>query len=46
MNKEDITNLPRKLFQESIREYHNSNSTNVVPRDRERSMINDKDVQR
>ena len=30
---EDITNLPRKLFQEGIIQYHNTNSTNTVPRE-------------
>ena len=43
---EDITNLPRKLFQEGIIQYHNTNSTNTVPRDRERTMIHATDVQR
>ena len=43
---EDITNLPRKLFQEGIIQYHNTNSTNTVPRDRERSMNNEKENSR
>ena len=36
----------RKLFQESTIEYHNTTSTNVVPRDREPTMNNTKDVKR
>ena len=32
----------RKIFQDTIRTYHNSHSENAVPRDRERSMTNEK----
>ena len=36
----------RNAFQDGIKQYHNSNSSNRVPRDRERSMNNEKDVNR
>ena len=36
----------RTAFQDGIKQYHNSNSSNRVPRDRERSMNNEKDISR
>ena len=39
----DMTAIPRKLFQDSVKEYHNSNSQNRIPRSRERSMNSQKD---
>ncbi len=43
---EDMTAIPRKLFQDSVKEYHNSNSESCVPRSRERSMNSGKDSPR
>lgn len=39
----DVTSLSRNLFQDSIKDYHNSHSENRIPRDRERTMINQKE---
>jgi len=36
----------RKLFQDSILSYHNSTAVRPVPRSREASMNNAKDIQR
>ena len=33
----------RKIFQDAIKQYHNSDSENVVSRDREQSINNAKD---
>ena len=38
----DITSLPRKIFQDCIKEYHYSISEKSIPRSRERSMNNQK----
>ena len=40
---EDMTNLPRKIFQDGILEYHYSISEKSIPRSRERSMNNQKE---
>lgn len=39
----DVMDELRKLFQDTIREYHNGHSENSVPRDREKSMNNAKE---
>ena len=42
----DVMHELRKLFQDTIREYHNSTSEKAVPRDRERSMNSAKENSR
>ena len=42
----DVMDELRKLFQDTIREHHNSTSENADPRDRERSMNNEKENSR